>query len=57
MAQAGGAATDLCASPNKGLVHQLRQNPYALGLASVSALEALRCLHTYMINPRMRLPG
>lgn len=35
MAQAG-AATDLYASPNKGLVQQLRQNPYVLGLASVS---------------------
>lgn len=35
MAQAG-AATDLYASPNTGLVHQLRQNPYVLGLASVS---------------------
>ena len=32
-----GAATDLYASPNTGLVHQLRQNPYVLGLASVSA--------------------
>lgn len=33
-----GAATDLYASPTTGLVHQLRQNPYVLGLASVRAL-------------------
>lgn len=35
MAQSG-AATDLFSSPTTGLVHQLRQNPYVLGLASVS---------------------
>lgn len=36
MAQSG-AATDLYSSPSTGLVHQLRQNPYVLGLASVGA--------------------
>lgn len=41
MAQSG-TATDLFASPNTGLVHQLRQNPYVLGLASVSALRHSR---------------
>lgn len=37
MAQSG-AATDLYSSPSTGLVHQLRQNPYVLGLASVREL-------------------
>lgn len=36
MAQSG-SATDLYVSPSTGLVHQLRQNPYVLGLASVRA--------------------
>ncbi|KAI3393550.1 hypothetical protein diail_4141 [Diaporthe ilicicola] len=33
-----GAGTELYASPNKGLMHQLRQNPYVLGLASFASL-------------------
>lgn len=37
MAQSG-SATDLYVSPNTGLVHQLRQNPYVLGLASFASL-------------------
>lgn len=41
MAQSG-AATDLFSSPTTGLVHQLRQNPYVLGLASVGSLRRRR---------------
>ncbi|KAL1855744.1 hypothetical protein Daus18300_011027 [Diaporthe australafricana] len=45
-----GAGTELYASPNKGLVHQLRQNPYVLGLASLTLLDKFASLGGFLFG-------